>query len=85
MAAFLDKEPETRKEKAINIAKSQGFDIEGLNINTSGKVWEISEDGSTLIQPLSSCKGIGDAAIEQILAHRPYNTIEEFLFTEEMV
>jgi len=85
VAAFLDKEPETRKEKAINIAKSQGFDIEGLNINTSGKVWEISEDGNTLIQPLSSCKGIGDAAIEQILAHRPYNTIEEFLFNEEMV
>tara|TARA_R110000744_G_scaffold5421_7_gene19167 strand:+ start:3124 stop:6561 length:3438 start_codon:yes stop_codon:yes gene_type:complete len=85
VAAFLDKEPETRKEKAINIAKSQGFEIEGLNVNTSGKVWEISEDGNTLIQPLSSCKGIGDAAIEQILAHRPYNTIEEFLFNEEMV
>jgi len=85
VAAFLDKEPETRKEKAINIAKSQGFDIEGLNINTSGKVWEISDDGKTLIQPLSSCKGIGDAAIDQIVAHRPYNTIEGFLFNEEMV
>ena len=85
IAAFLDKEPETRKEKAINIAKSQNFDIEGLNINTSGKVWEISEDGNTLIQPLSSCKGIGDAAIDQIVAHRPYNTVEEFLFNEEMV
>ena len=85
IAAFLDKEPETRKEKAINIAKSQGFDIEGLNINTSGKVWEISEDGYTLIQPLSSCKGIGDAAIDQIVAHRPYNTVEEFLFNEDMV
>jgi DNA polymerase-3 subunit alpha len=85
VAAFLDKEPETRKEKAINIAKSQGFEIEGLNINTSGKVWEISDDGKTLIQPLSSCKGIGDAAIEQIVGHRPYHTIEEFLFNEEMV
>ena len=85
VAAFLDKEPETRKEKAINIAKSQGFEIEGLNINTSGKVWEISDDGNILIQPLSSCKGIGEAAIEQIVAHRPYTTIEEFLFNEEMV
>ena len=85
VAAFLDKEPETRKEKAINIAKSQGFEIEGLNINTSGKVWEISDDGKTLIQPLSSCKGIGDAAIEQIVGHRPYHTIEEFLFNEKMV
>ena len=56
-----------------------------MNINTSGKVWEISPDGKTLIQPLSSCKGIGDAAIDQIVAHRPYNTVEEFLFNEEMV
>jgi len=85
VAAFLDKEPETRKEKAINIAKSIHFEIEGLNINTSGKVWEISEDGKTLIQPLSSCKGIGDAAIEQIIGNRPYQTIEDFIFNEDIV
>ena len=85
IAAFLDKEPETRKEKAINVAKSLHFEIEGLNINTSGKVWEISDDGKTLIQPLSSCKGIGDAAIEQIISNRPYKTIEEFIFNENIV
>ncbi len=85
VAAFLDKEPETRKEKAINIAKSIHFEIEGLNINTSGKVWEISEDGKTLIQPLSSCKGIGDAAIEQIIGNRPYQVIEDFIFNEDIV
>ena len=85
VAAFLDKEPETRKEKAINIAKSIHFEIEGLNINTSGKVWEISEDGKTLIQPLSSCKGIGDAAIEQIIGNRPYQVIEDFIFNEDII
>ena len=85
MAAFLDKEPEGRKEKAINIAKKFGFEIEPLSINTSGTVWEISEDRKTLIQPLTSIKGLGDAAIEQILAHRPFNTIEEFIFHEEIV
>ena len=31
MAAFLDKEPETRKAKAITIAKKYGFDIAKLN------------------------------------------------------
>ena len=36
LAAFLDKEPETKKEKAISIAKSFGYGIEPLNINTSG-------------------------------------------------
>jgi len=84
MAAFLDKEPETRKEKAINIAKRFGFDIAPLDLNKSGVVWEISEDGKTLIQPLTSIKGLGAAAIEQILANRPICSAEELLFNENI-
>ena len=85
MAAFLDKEPESRKERAINIAKSMGFRIEPININTSGAVWEISTDGKTLIQPLTSVKGLGVAAIEQILNNRPFSVIDDILFKEEIV
>ena len=85
LAAFLDKEPETRKERAIATAKSLGYNVEPLNVNTSGVNWEISEDGKTLIQPLSSIKGLGIKAIEQIIEHRPFNTIEEFLFHEKIV
>jgi len=85
MAAFLDKEPEKRKEKAINIAKSFGFEIKPLDVNTSGTVWEISDDGKTLIQPLTSIKGLGEAAIAQILDNRPFETIEEFIFNEDIV
>jgi DNA polymerase-3 subunit alpha len=84
IAAFLDKEPETRKEKAINIARSYGFKIAPLDINKSGVVWEISEDGKTLIQPLTSIKGLGMAAIEQILNHRPFANAEDLLFREEI-
>ena len=48
LAAFLDKEPEKRKETAISLAKSFGYEIAPLDINKSGRVWEISEDGKTL-------------------------------------
>ena len=86
MAAFLDKEPEVRKEKAINIAKSFGFNIRGLNINLSGTEWEIDpDDDKTLIQPLNSLKGLGDKAIEQILNNRPFNSVEDLIFSEEIV
>jgi len=85
VAAFLDKEPEARKERAINIAKSLGFEIAPLNINTSGVVWEISSDGSTLIQPLTSVKGLGEAAIKQILDNRPFEVVEDFLFNENII
>ena len=84
LAAFLDKEPETRKERAIATAKSLGYVVEPLNVNTSGVNWEISDEGKTLIQPLSSIKGLGIKAIEQIIEHRPFNTIEDFLFHEKI-
>jgi len=85
MAAFLDKEPEARKEQAINIAKSMGFKLAPLDINTSGRVWEISEDGKTLIPPLNSIKGLGAAAIDQIIEHRPFSSVEDLLFSKEIV
>ncbi len=84
LAAFLDKEPETRKERAIATAKSLGYNVEPLNINTSGVNWEISQDGKTLVQPLSSIKGLGVKAIEQIIEHRPFESIEDFLFHEKI-
>ena len=85
MAAFLDKEPERRKEKAINIAKKYGFGIAPLDINKSGTVWEISKDGETLIQPLTSIKGLGMSALNQILANRPFVSPEDLLFNEGVV
>jgi DNA polymerase-3 subunit alpha len=85
LAAFLDKEPEAKKEKAINIAKHYGFKLAPLDINHSGKVWEISEDGKTLIQPLTSIKGLGTAALEQILNHRPFTSAEDLLFRQDIV
>ena len=85
MAAFLDKEPETRKEKAINLAKKFKFKVKPLDINNSGIVWEIDSDNKTLIQPLTSLKGLGDKAIEQIINNRPFNTAEEFLFNDKII
>ena len=81
-AAFLDKEPESRKEAAISLAQKHGFRIKNININTSTAQWEIAEDGKTLIQPFSSIKGLGDKAVEQIINNRPYTTVEELLFDE---
>ncbi len=86
MAAYLDNEPESKKERAIATAKQYGFEITNVDINNSTQFWEIDpEDDHTLIQPLTSLKGLGDKAIEQVLMHRPFNTIEEFLFHEDVV
>ena len=83
MAAFLDKEPESRKEKTVSIAKGAGFDIKPVDINESGKDWGIKGD-KVLVQPLSAIKGLGDKAIEQILLNRPFGSVEELIFNEEI-
>ena len=85
MAAFLDKEPESRKEQAINIAKKLGFTINPVDINKSMDEWTIDGDTKTLIQPLTSIKGLGEKAIEQIIEHRPFNSIEDLLFSKKII
>ncbi len=82
IAAFLDKEPESRKEAAISLAQKHGFRIKNININTSTAQWEIAEDGKTLIQPFSSIKGLGDKAVQQIIKNRPYTTVDQLLFEQ---
>ena len=79
VASFLDREPETRKEKAINLAKQHGYDIKPLNVNYSEGSWKIQDD-KTLVAPLTTIKGLGVSALEQIMSHRPFNTVEEMLF-----
>lgn len=85
LAAFLDKEPEDRKEAAISLAKYYGYNIKGLDINLSGTKWEVDSDGKTLIQPLSSIKGLGDTAMAEIMKHRPFRDVEHLLFSEDIV
>ena len=36
-----------------------------------------------LVPAFSSCKGIGDAAVDEIFANRPYDNVEEFLWNED--
>jgi DNA polymerase III alpha subunit len=85
LAAFLDKEPEERKEAAIASAKSFGFNVRKVDINSSGVKWEVdASDPKTLIQPLSSIKGLGETAVEQIMKYRPFKTVEELLFHPEV-
>jgi len=85
LAAFLTKEPEDRKEAAISLAKYYGYNIKGLDINLSGTKWEVDSDGKTLIQPLSSIKGLGDTAMAEIMKHRPFRDVEHLLFSEDIV
>jgi DNA polymerase-3 subunit alpha len=85
LAAFLDKEPEAKKENAIATAKGFGYTIKKLDINSSGVDWEVDPNNQkVLIQPLTSIKGLGETAIKEILDNRPFKTVEDVLFNENI-
>lgn len=84
-AAFLAKEPDSRREQAIAQVKNAGFNVIPANINLSaGYTWAIAADGKTLVQPLMSLKGVGEKAIDEIIHQQTFADIESFLFNEHM-
>ena len=83
ISSFLDHEPDKRKEAAINIARSFGYEVAPLDINTSGTAWEV-RDGK-LIPPLTTIKGLGEAAIVEVMHKRPFSSVEDLLFDKGVV
>jgi DNA polymerase-3 subunit alpha len=84
IASYLDDENDEGKAKAISSVKSLGYKVEPPNVNNSEDRWQISKDGQTFYQPLSSIKGLGEKAIEQIINNRPFKTIDDILFNDKI-
>jgi len=82
--AYLNEQPEEKRIRAIGTAKSMGFEIIPVDINSSGVSWEPSKSDKSLIQPLLSIKGLGEKAVEQIILNRPFKTVEDLLFNEKI-
>lgn len=84
IASYLDDENDDGKAKAISIVKSLGYEVQPPNVNNSGDRWQFSKNGKTFYQPLSSIKGLGEKAIEQVINNRPFKTIDDLLFNENI-
>ena len=84
VTAYLESSSGNPKKasKAISEAKALGYKISRVDINLSERSWTCT-DGKMLVPAFSSCKGIGDAAVDEIFANRPYDNVEEFLWNED--
>lgn len=69
--------------KVISEIKSFGYDIAPVDINHSGIEWAYAEDLSAFVPPLTSLKGVGDKAVDEIFANRPYKNLDDLFFNED--
>ena len=85
LAAILQSENGNPKgmSKTISEIKSFGYEIAAVDINYSGKEWEYSEDLKAFVPPLTSLKGVGDKAVEEVFANRHYKDLNSLFFNEE--
>ena len=85
LAAILQSENGNPKgmSKAISEIKSFGYEIAAIDVNHSGLEWEFSKDLSAFVPPLTSLKGVGDKAVEEVFANRPYNNLDDLFYNKE--
>jgi DNA polymerase-3 subunit alpha len=65
--------------KILAEVRSQGYKILQPDINISNRDWTIDYDKQAIRVGLKSIKGLGDAAVEEIVLTRPYESIKDLM------
>ena len=68
--------------KTISEIKDIGYKFSPADINYSGLQWEYSTQVGAFVPPLTSLKGVGDTAVEEVMANRPYLCLDDLFYDE---
>ena len=84
LCAYLEAMSTNDKKRARAFAevKKMGYKIVPIDANHAEKTWTILP-GKKFMPSFLSCKGIGEAAIDEILEQRPFNDVEDMLWNDE--
>lgn len=84
LCAYLESMSGTdeKRAKAFSEVKSLGYKIVNVDINYATKSWTIL-DGKRFMPSFLSCKGVGEAAVDEIIENRPYKSVENMLWNED--
>lgn len=85
LATILQSASSNPKElaKIISEVKTQGYKISRVDINYSGIEWHYSEEAQAFVPPLTSVKGIGMGAAQEIMQNRPYLNLKNLLYSDD--
>ena len=77
MAAVLSIQSEDKIDKYSKVCQAEGIEIITPDINISGRDFTPDAKHKKIYYGLSSIKGVGEKAIEEIIAARPFSSLEE--------
>lgn len=84
-AAYLETSSNNpdKLSRAIKDVRALGYNIKKLDINYASHTWTIVDNERAFVPSFYSVKGIGPAAIEEIIQNRPYTSVENLLWNDE--
>lgn len=65
--------------KAVSMIASQGVNISPIDINKSEREFTLDANENRIYFGLSAVKGLKEKVVENILTHRPFNSLFEFI------
>ena len=68
--------------KVIGEIKALGYKILPPDINASSDVWVYSNERGGFVPPLTAIKGVGSAAVQEIMSRRPFKSLDDIMFSE---
>lgn len=78
-AVFSVQKEEDKRAKYIKVAESMGITIKTPDINTSGRDFIPLPEENAILYGLGSIKGVGEAAIDELINNRDYTSLEDIL------
>ena len=78
-AVFSVQKEEDKRAKYIKVAESMGITIKTPDINTSGRDFIPLPEENAILYGLGSIKGVGEAAIDELINNRNYTSLEDIL------
>lgn len=78
-AVFSIQDDEEKRAKYISVAEEMGITIQTPDVNISGKDFTPIAEENRILYGLGSIKGVGESAIPEIIANRPYVSIQDMI------
>src|SRR5690606_1354494 len=70
-----------KRARALSEIKALGYELVRVDVNMADRTWTIIP-GKKFMPAFTTIKSIGDAAVDEILRNRPYNTVYDLLWDE---
>jgi hypothetical protein len=71
-----------KRAKAFGEARALGYTIVPIDVNHAGVGW-VALPGKRLMPSMTSVKGVGDSAVEELMSMRPFENIEQLLWNDD--